>query len=188
MQNRTFTRRLPTRFFTVFISFFTAFIAPALTHAAPRNMPVEAFFDTDCDDAVIDLIKASRSEVLIAIYALTKRNIAKALIQASEKGVRVQIRYDDDQARAIDTMQELITTLEKAGIVCHPVHLEKQQAHMHHKFMVVDRKKVLTGSYNFTHQGSTINKENVVIMSSSVLAKEFVEVFKQLNISEPAER
>ena len=188
MQNRTFHKGRNPLVFIIFISVFGFFLDTLPALGAPRNMPVEAFFDTDCDDAVIDLIKTSRSEILIAIYSLTKRNIAKALIQASEKGVRVHIRYDEDQADNIETMTELITKLEKAGITCQPVFLEKPQAHMHHKFMVVDRKSVLTGSYNFTHQGSTINKENVVIMSSSVLAREFVNVFKELNTAQPTER
>ncbi len=169
---------------TFFLCLLTLFsilsIHPQVLTAKPHSAPVEAFFDTDCDDAVIAEINRARTEILIAIYSLTKRNIATALENAQERGAVVIIRYDADQAKHIESMQKLLTKLTKAGVRCEPIILEESRAHMHHKFMVVDRKVVVTGSYNFTHQGSTINRENLVVVKSTELATEFITTFKAL--------
>lgn len=51
---------------------------------------------------------------------------------------------------------------------------------IHHKFCVIDKQTVITGSYNWTHKAKS-NEENVVITKGdSVLAEQFIGEFNKL--------
>jgi phosphatidylserine/phosphatidylglycerophosphate/cardiolipin synthase-like enzyme len=52
---------------------------------------------------------------------------------------------------------------------------------MHQKFSVIDRKIVLTGSYNWTHAADNFNDENLLLFrDAGPLAEEYRRVFLQL--------
>jgi len=48
---------------------------------------------------------------------------------------------------------------------------------MHHKYAVIDRKTVITGSFNWTGNGEYPNKENVLILESPTLAARYLQNF-----------
>ena len=50
---------------------------------------------------------------------------------------------------------------------------------LHHKFCVVDARRVLSGSYNWT-RAARANRENVVICDQEDVTKAFAEVFHAL--------
>jgi phosphatidylserine/phosphatidylglycerophosphate/cardiolipin synthase-like enzyme len=51
---------------------------------------------------------------------------------------------------------------------------------MHHKVIIVDRRIVVFGSYNFTGAASDSNDENVVIIHDADFASHFVTEFERL--------
>ncbi|MFT4326360.1 MAG: phospholipase D-like domain-containing protein [Candidatus Woesearchaeota archaeon] len=53
-------------------------------------------------------------------------------------------------------------------------------AAMHHKFCIVDFKKVLTGSTNPTHNGFSRNDNNIILLESEVVAAVFLEEYYNL--------
>jgi phosphatidylserine/phosphatidylglycerophosphate/cardiolipin synthase-like enzyme len=57
---------------------------------------------------------------------------------------------------------------------------------IHHKVMIIDRKIVITGSYNFTASAENTNDENLLIIYSPQIAElylaEFARVFGQANV------
>ena len=50
--------------------------------------------------------------------------------------------------------------------------------YMHNKFVVVDRRIVMTGSYNWTTHASTANQENLVVMENNTLVEKFSAQFE----------
>ena len=50
---------------------------------------------------------------------------------------------------------------------------------MHHKFLVVDGRLLLNGSFNFTRSAVEGNQENVVITSHAPLVQQFAQHFEQ---------
>lgn len=52
---------------------------------------------------------------------------------------------------------------------------------MHDKFLVIDRQKVLTGSYNFTTTASKENYENLVLIEAPKIAEEFARAFERIH-------
>ena len=49
---------------------------------------------------------------------------------------------------------------------------------LHDKFCVIDFKKVITGSYNWTYKASQ-NSENVIILSEPTVATQYINRFEQ---------
>ncbi len=136
-------------------------------------------FGRECERVLLSAISQSRQEILMAIYTFTRAEIEQALIRAARRGVSVQVKYD---AKQIDTsrMGEVIDNLESNGVTTIPVTLSGRFASMHHKFAVIDRTQVFTGSFNFTVMAVTENYENCVLIESAPLARDFRREFDRI--------
>ena len=51
---------------------------------------------------------------------------------------------------------------------------------MHHKFMVVDGRRLATGSYNWTASAENWNRENLLVFDSPGLASKFLDEFRAI--------
>lgn len=51
---------------------------------------------------------------------------------------------------------------------------------MHNKFVIVDEKILITGSYNWTAQATKMNQENIIILENDEMAKKFLAEFDTL--------
>lgn len=51
---------------------------------------------------------------------------------------------------------------------------------MHHKFAIVDRKMVITGSLNWTTEAIQNNRENILIMEDAEYVQPFLEEFERI--------
>jgi phosphatidylserine/phosphatidylglycerophosphate/cardiolipin synthase-like enzyme len=58
--------------------------------------------------------------------------------------------------------------------------MDGPRAKMHHKFTVVDRRIVLTGSYNYTTSATEANRENLVRIESYRVAGDYLAEFERL--------
>ena len=123
---------------------------------------VKVVFNKHCDDLLIKEIKSAKKEILIAIYTITNAKIVDAIIEASEDDVRIHVRYDKIQAKEARSMDKDVERLKDAGIECEGIEIKSKYGRMHHKYTVIDRRIVLTGSFNYTVTASTVNRENAV--------------------------
>ena len=60
------------------------------------------------------------------------------------------------------------------------VRCDSSAVHMHHKFALVDRRRLVTGSLNWTLQAVQKNKENVMVTEEPRLVTPFVQEFQRL--------
>lgn len=51
---------------------------------------------------------------------------------------------------------------------------------MHNKYVVIDKRLVVTGSYNWTTHASTSNQENLIVVENEMLVKMFSEQFEEM--------
>lgn len=142
----------------------------------PAHMRVTAGFSSECERLLVRAIQQAREEVLVAIYTLTRPQIERALSKAANRGVLVRIKYDVGQA-PVSRMQELLNRLEDSGAEMIPISMSGRYSSMHHKFAVIDRTQVFTGSFNFTAMAVTRNYENCVLIESPVVARDFIREF-----------
>ncbi len=136
----------------------------------------EAYFTPGADGPVriASLVRSARRALDICVFTITDDRIARAVLEAHRRGVRVRIVTDDD--KAFDRGSD-IERLERAGI---EVRTDRSEAHMHHKFALFDNRILLTGSYNWTRSAAGDNQENFVVIDDPNLVKAFARTFEQL--------
>ena len=103
-------------------------------------------------------------------YSFTNADIAKALLDAHNRGVNVRVVLDKSQETEKYTSA---TFLANAGV---PVRIDDDFAIAHSKIMILDEETVITGSFNFTKAAEERNAENVlVIRGNKELAKLYLQ-------------
>lgn len=107
---------------------------------------VEVFFSPDggATAAVVRELDAARSEILVQAYSFTSRPIAKALVEAKKRGVKVEVVLDKSQRREKFSSADFVA---HAGIA---TFIDSAHAIAHNKVIIVDRQTLITGSFNFT--------------------------------------
>ncbi|WP_457678787.1 phospholipase D family nuclease [Thermovibrio sp.] len=143
------------------------------------QVETEAFFSPKggCTKEIVSLINHSKRKIDIAIYSFTSKPIAKALIDARKRGVKVRVIIDYGNGKSRFCVGPL---LEKAGI---EVRYKKGSGGglMHDKYAIYDGKVVSTGSFNWTANAEKRNDENlVVIKNDRRLVEEYKNNFKKL--------
>jgi phosphatidylserine/phosphatidylglycerophosphate/cardiolipin synthase-like enzyme len=111
-----------------------------------------------CTDAVVSELRHAHREVLVLAYSFTSQPIAQALLDAKRRGVHVEILLD--RSNEHDTHSDM-GALIKQGLT---PHVDAQHAIAHNKVMIIDRRTVITGSFNFTHQAEAENAENLLVI------------------------
>ena len=138
---------------------------------------VEVLFspqDTPIRERVRPLIKNAKERIDVGIFFLTHKHIARDLIDAHLRGVKVRVILDATGATNGYTKHEL---LRAAGI---PVKVEHWGGKMHMKSAVFDGHTVVTGSMNWTSAGDDSNDENVIIIHSKTHAAQYEKFFEEI--------
>jgi phosphatidylserine/phosphatidylglycerophosphate/cardiolipin synthase-like enzyme len=97
-------------------------------------------------------------------YSFTSAPIAKALVKAHERGVKVEAILDKSQKT---DQYKSSTFLAHAGV---PTYIDAQHAIAHNKIVIIDQLTVITGSFNFTKAAELNNAENLLVIRSGELA------------------
>ncbi len=133
------------------------------------------------EEALVAEIEAAKREVLVAMYTFTSRSLSQALARAKNRGCDVKVVLDDGQK---DIRHGKYADLVKAGLDVRVLKLGKTgdnvPIRMHHKYVVVDRTTVGTGSFNWTSQADEENYENIVIIKAPKTADTFRKEFVKL--------
>ena len=111
-----------------------------------------------CQDAIVQELQKARKEIFVQAYSFTADPLTYALVDAKKRGVNVVIVLD--KSHEIDKYSDLRIFLEQG---MSPL-IDAEHAIAHNKIIVIDKKVVVTGSYNFTNQAEGENAENVVII------------------------
>ncbi len=142
---------------------------------------VEVYFTPGdpADVRLITLIRQARREILVQAYVFTHRGIARALVEARQRGVRVGVIADREQAERFSGW--LLRELANGGV---SVLLDGEHEAAHNKVIVVDAgtpaAAVATGSYNFTYGAQRRNAENLVILTQiHELSQKFADDWHQ---------
>jgi len=157
-------------------------------------------------------IAAAQREVLLAVQELTLPAIAEALIERHRAGLTVKVvlenNYSEPWSRqhpaGLEPQQQqrlrrlkalgwadAVALLERAGVPLLDDRADGSAGSglMHHKFLVIDRQRVFTGSANFTSSGihgdagqasSRGNVNHLLQLESPELAALFAGEFEQL--------
>jgi phosphatidylserine/phosphatidylglycerophosphate/cardiolipin synthase-like enzyme len=110
----------------------------------------------------------ARTNVFVEAYSFTSAPIAKALVDAHRRGVKVEVILDKSQRTEKYSEADF---LQHEGI---PTYIDAKHAIAHNKIMIIDSQTVLTGSFNFTTAAEEHNAENLLVISDPALAQKYL--------------
>lgn len=122
-----------------------------------------------CTDAIVKVLNQAKNSVLIQAYSFTSAPIAKAVVDAHQRGVKVQVVLDKSQRTEKYSSADFVA---HAGIT---VSIDDKHKIAHNKIMIIDGSTVITGSFNFTKAAEEGNAENLLIIRDTDLAAKYTE-------------
>jgi phosphatidylserine/phosphatidylglycerophosphate/cardiolipin synthase-like enzyme len=148
------------------------------------GMAVQACFSPlgKCSSHIIREIGQAQKEILVAVYAFTSGELAWALVKASQRGVKVQVVVDQEFDATNENSKRSFLEQQRVSIRrVSGLDKGKGPGLMHQKFAVIDRRIVLTGSYNWTLSAENSNDENLLLFrDAGPLAEEYRKEFFRL--------
>lgn len=141
----------------------------------PEDAMVKPVFEL-IEKEIIGHILASKYAVWVAVAWITSKPIATALYRQHQKGVNIRIIVNDDEI----TNSKGIA-FENTQIEYYKIQQQNGAFNnlMHHKFCIIDFKKVITGSFNWTIKAS-FNNENITVIEQKEQAEKFADEFIKL--------
>jgi len=124
------------------------------------------------DEMLAEAIDQARLSVDMAMYNFNLWSIRDALVAAHQRGVNVRVVIDSDNINEPE-VQDLID----AGI---PVLGDQRESLMHHKFAILDRREVWTGSMNFSVGGAYKDANSLLRLQNLKVAEDFQVEFDEM--------
>ena len=122
-----------------------------------------------CGSLLAQTISRAEKSIFVQAYGLTSDMIIYQLREAHKRGVDVRILLDGGN---LSDNKDVLERLKKDGI---KVFYDKMPGIAHNKVMIIDRKKVITGSFNFTHAADHKNAENVLLIDDANIADLYIQ-------------
>jgi len=182
MRNSAFNKRIKTSMVryslpVVLVLYFAfQFFSSIQAHQFKATGTVDVYFSPKggAAEAIIHEINHARNEIFVQAYSFTSAPIAKALVYAHKRGVRVEVILDRSQRTSKYSSSDFFA---HAGI---PTFIDSDHAIAHNKIMIIDGSTLITGSFNFTRAAEEKNAENLLIFKGNKpLADRYIENFDE---------
>jgi phosphatidylserine/phosphatidylglycerophosphate/cardiolipin synthase-like enzyme len=117
-------------------------------------------------------LNAAKESVYVQAYSFTSAPIAKAIVDAHRRGVKVAVILDKSQRTEKYSSADFV---QHAGI---PTSIDAKHAIAHNKIMILDGSVVVTGSFSFTKAAEEKNAENLLVIRDKALAEKYLANWK----------
>ncbi len=159
--------------YLVFIIAFVTGCAQNITGKTIQQIPQEiakapeVYFcpREDCSNVFESHIKSANFSVYCAFYDIELKNIINSLAKKS---------------KTIDVKLVMDSSNFQSQIKGDGMKMDDNNQLMHNKFCIIDDKIVLTGSFNPTDNDNYYNNNNIVVIYSNVLARNYKDEFEEL--------
>ncbi|WP_129627469.1 phospholipase D-like domain-containing protein [Candidatus Oscillochloris fontis] len=123
---------------------------------------------------IVEYLSQAREQIDFLAFSYTSDEIAQAMIERHNAGVAVRGVFEKRNAQGLGSEYQ---TLLDAGV---DVLNDGNCYTMHHKVIIIDRRVVITGSYNFTARAEDLNDENLLIIDDPELAEWYMQEFERV--------
>jgi phosphatidylserine/phosphatidylglycerophosphate/cardiolipin synthase-like enzyme len=137
----------------------------------PEN-PASKSYRGGPDVYLVEAIDSAQYSIDMAMYHLDLWSVRDALIYAQRRGLQVRVVTDSAYRDELE-----IRALQEAGI---SVIEDRRPSLMHHKFLVIDRSEVWTGSMNLTVNGAYRNDNHLLRINAKEVAENYVREFEEM--------
>lgn len=130
--------------------------------------------------AIVRLIDSAEKNIDLMCFVFSSRDVCNALLAAHRRGVKVRVLLDN--AFSSDGITKRwpcvpFKELKAAGVPCK---YDDEHSKLHHKVIIVDGKRVLTGSFNFSTSAAQDNNENALVIHDAATARKYLAEFERL--------
>lgn len=138
---------------------------------------INRFSNSDCSvckvNKIVEWLNETKKTLDVCMYMINSDIFTNALINAQKRGVTVRLIVNEDNDRALWKLGE-------NGIAKRSKQPNKVDCLMHHKFIIIDNKKIILGSLNWTVAGIRQNYENTFLTNQQEFIEPFREEFQRL--------
>ena len=125
---------------------------------------------------VLEQIQTASSSIQIAVAWFTDQDILNLLIFKRKAGVRVVLVLSNDSKNFDESYSLDFNGFKQTGGKL----IVADKAFMHHKFCIIDKTILLTGSANYTYNGFHKNSESIMLTDNQEAIDDFLIQFELL--------
>ncbi len=140
---------------------------------------------------LIRLIDSEKKSIKVAVYRMTHKEIAEALVRAFHRRVQVEVIVDPFSVKKRSPIHRLLRGqvplfVWDSELCAHTRFTQRKDKRplMHDTFCVFGDELVWTGSFDFTYDASAIHRENALTLESREIALKYLEQFAQMKLYE----
>ncbi|MCK2097755.1 phospholipase D-like domain-containing protein [Thauera aromatica] len=142
-------------------------------------MELKAHF-SNIHKVIIDHLEQARSDIVAAIAWFTDRDIFEVLCKKARSGIKVSVALIGDEINQGPGGLNFQRLRNLGGQVTFLPPGSHDAPTMHHKFCVIDRATVITGSYNWSQKARS-NDENITVVTGATdFAGKYLDTFDSL--------
>ena len=175
--NQTLIANYQAKFNELFVEqkFGTHALVGALTPTLTIDgVNVENYFSPvdHVTDKLVAYVQGAKRSIRFMIFTYTSADLSNAMIARYQAGVNIQGVIEDRGAS-----NGALVPLLCAKV---PVKVDGNKYTMHHKVIVIDESTVITGSFNFTKSADQENDDNVLVIHSADLARQYLQEYDRI--------
>jgi phosphatidylserine/phosphatidylglycerophosphate/cardiolipin synthase-like enzyme len=138
------------------------------------NEETKSYF-TGIEKKLIEMICDSNKSIKIAMAWFTSNDLKNCILDKKRQSSKIEIEIvvDDNEINE-NYFLDYTPKFDDLGIIIKP---KVSSKFLHNKFMLIDDKTVITGSYNFSKKAKS-NLENIVVIQSESLCSYYLRIFK----------
>lgn len=136
------------------------------------------FFDEKIEEVIIDNIRGAEKEIYIAMAWFTSEVLMNELEKLKNNKVDIKIIISDDESNMNNGNMNKLTNICKE-IKTVTLSNNKYKNLMHNKYCIIDNKKVIDGSYNWS-KNAKYNLEHIIVIESEKVAKMYKANFNNI--------
>ena len=142
--------------------------------------PVFSRFGYSVTERLNKEIRAIKKEVKFLIFAFSSQPISQQLITELNAGSEIKGIFDNsfESENILENWKYVpFQTLWQAGA---DIKYDNEKAKLHHKAFILDNRKIITGSFNFSKNAEKNNNENLIVLESKKINAIYQNRFKNL--------
>ncbi len=129
-------------------------------------------------ETFLRLIKQAKKRIDLAIFTFTHQTIAKELVNAHNRGVKIYLYLDYKSSKGAS--KKIVNELSQKKF---PVYISSSSKLLHYKMMLIDDQQFIFGSSNWTNNAFNKNHDYLVWISTlkPSQTKQLSKIFKAID-------
>jgi len=137
----------------------------------------QTHFSAEIKPRILSLLDQATESITLAVAWFTDTDLANKLAEALKRGVTIRMMVLSDDINQNGNVDfEVLASLGAKVFYWN----KEQNGLMHHKFLVIDKRIVMMGSYNWTNSAANYNQESAIVFDSETTAHDFLAEFEAL--------